>query len=457
MTDEEHHARLDAVQAEISALAAAAFEELMQRISDGEAPREALAAVTATFHGEYAEALAREFGRLLGRPVSPEEIRALPIGEVKLSDKLYRQASETSAVARTIIRNHLQGFQDAPALALKLYEGYQFQDDPLKVTVALPKYLREAMRDPAIDTGLRQLFARIRATNLKTPGLWAAYLQALDAIEKGAGKARLKKLLKVAWYERNRYFAHRIAQTELHSAYETEKAMEFMADDSLHWVQVRMSKTHPRMDICDFHAKLDKYGMGSGVYPKAEAPKPTFHPFCRCIVNPRWDLEGEAKPRQHAERAFFEALPAGEGRKVTGSHNKLQRILDGEDWEKLVNGNADPLYRFRRVGEVGRTALGAKLHPVNSIYETAKSGGDYSKHYERYKNEYLPRLHRASRSYEKVISEHAAWIKNPALKLGEDFDADLVRFYTEIKWPGDIARNQAYKAIIEERTHGNGT
>lgn len=208
MTDEEHHARLDAVRAEISALAAAAFEELMQRISDGEAPREALAAVTATFHGEYAEALAREFGRLLGRPVSPEEIRALPIGEVKLSDKLYRQASETSAVARTIIRNHLQGFQDAPALALKLYEGYQFQDDPLKVTAALPKYLREAMRDPAIDTGLRQLFARIRATNLKTPGLWAAYLQALDAIEKGAGEARLKKLLKVAWYERNRYFAH---------------------------------------------------------------------------------------------------------------------------------------------------------------------------------------------------------------------------------------------------------
>ncbi|UZR29072.1 structural protein [Methylococcus mesophilus] len=354
MTDEEHQAQLDAVQAEISALAAAAFEELMQRLREGEAPREALAAVTATFHGEYAEALAREFSVVLKRTVSVEEIRALPLGALKLSDKLYRQASETSAVARTIIRNHLQGFQDARTLALKLYEGYQFHDDPLKVTAALPKYLREAMRDPAIDTGLRQLFARIRATNLKTPGLRAAYLQALDAIEKGAGEARLRKLLKIAWYERNRYFANRIAQTELHAAYEDQKALEFMADDSLHWVQVRMSKTHPRTDICDLHSKLDKYGMGPGVYPKAEAPKPTFHPFCRCILVPRWDLEGEGRARKHAERAFFEALPAGEARKVAGSHDRLQRILAGEDWEKVINGNADPLYRFRRVGEVIR-------------------------------------------------------------------------------------------------------
>jgi hypothetical protein len=372
MTDEDHQAQLDAVQAEIAALAAAAFEELMQRLRDGQAPREALAAVTATFQGQYSEALAREFGRLLGRSVSPDEIRALPVGDLKLSDRLYRQSRETSAVARTIIQNHAQGFQDARKLALQLYEDYEFKTDPLKVKAALPKYLREAMQDPAIDGGLRLLFAKIRATNLKTPGLRAAYLQALDAIEKGAGEAWLKKLLKIAWYERNRYFANRIAQTELHRAYEDEKAREFMADDSLRWVQVRLSRAPRRTDICDLHARLDKFGLGPGVYPKAEAPKPTFHPFCRCALVPRWDLEGEGKARPHAERAFFESLPADEGRKVAGSFDKLRRILDGENWEKVIDGNTDPLYRLQRVGDTMKPVNAAAESMLKSLIDRAR-------------------------------------------------------------------------------------
>ena len=95
---------------------------------------------------------------------------------------------------------------------------------------------------------------------------------------------------------------------------------------------------------------------------------------------------------------------------------------------------------------------------MKSIFETAKSGGEYSKHYERYKGEYLSRLRRAARSYEKVIAEHEEWIKNPAIKLKDRNDADYVRLYTEGKWPDDIARNRAYKiiieGIIEERKHG---
>ena len=95
---------------------------------------------------------------------------------------------------------------------------------------------------------------------------------------------------------------------------------------------------------------------------------------------------------------------------------------------------------------------------MNTVHETAKSGGEYSKHYERYKDEYLSRLRRAARSYDKVIAEHEEWIKNPESKLGNDKDPDYVRLYTEGKWPDDIARNRAYKSIIEgiieERTHG---
>jgi hypothetical protein len=93
-----------------------------------------------------------------------------------------------------------------------------------------------------------------------------------------------------------------------------------------------------------------------------------------------------------------------------------------------------------------------------SIYETAKAGGEYFKFYEHYWDVYLARLRRASKSYEKVIAEHEAWIKNPSLKLGEEMPELVVKRYVEGKWPRDIARNLAYKAIIdgiiEERTHG---
>lgn len=106
-----------------------------------------------------------------------------------------------------------------------------------------------------------------------------------------------------------------------------------------------------------------------------------------------------------------------------------------------------------------KEAEAAGLLPMEkSAYEIAKSGGDYSKFYERYQSEYLPRLQRAVKSYDKVIVEHEKWIRNPSLKLGTDASPEVVRRYAEDKWPRDIARNLAYKSIIkgiiEERKNG---
>lgn len=107
--------------------------------------------------------------------------------------------------------------------------------------------------------------------------------------------------------------------------------------------------------------------------------------------------------------------------------------------------------KLRAVGErlLEESAIGANLLLMSKdAYAIAKSGGDYAKHYERYKNEYASRLKRAIRSYELVIQEHQEWIENPSLKLSEDMDENLVRLYVEKKWPADMARNQAYKDII---------
>ena len=38
-----------------------------------------------------------------------------------------------------------------------------------------------------------------------------------------------------------------------------------------------LSPNHPRVDICDMHASVNRFGLGRGVYPKGKNPWPA-HP-----------------------------------------------------------------------------------------------------------------------------------------------------------------------------------
>lgn len=177
----------------------------------------------------------------------------------------------------------------------------------------------------------------------------------------------LEKQLKIAFYERNRYFANRIARTELHRNYTDQVARELMDDDQMEYVQWRLSSTHPKTDICDRHAKLDAYGLGPGVYPKTDAPKPPAHPFCRCLLAPRVDLVPAQPPRfdPTAERRFLAKLDPKEARDVAGSWEKRRRVLeDGATLEDLYNAGKDELYRWKRLGEFGQDGRMGNTKPI---------------------------------------------------------------------------------------------
>lgn len=354
MTSEQEQALLDQTAARIRALTETAYADLIQRIQNGEAPRDAIAAVTAGFAGEYYAELSVAFSAMLAKTIGAAEIKAWPVGEVALSERLYAHTREVNAATERLIRNHREGFVQARTLALQIYEGYEFQVDPLQVKARLPKYLRLALRDPAISQGYSQILARIRANQLKTPALRAAYLQAIDALEAGAGAERLQKMARIAWYERNRYFANRIAQTELHRAYEDQKAIEMMDDQELAWVQIKLSVTHHKPDVCDYHARLDRYGQGPGVYPKAEAPKPGFHPFCRCRAIPRYDIDADTPQvyRRGAHITLMQSLSDYDQRLVAGSRDRLKRFRDGESIESIHDQATRKEYRLKRLGDI---------------------------------------------------------------------------------------------------------
>jgi hypothetical protein len=308
MTDAEHLAALNLTAEDLARITEAAYRKVLDNLETGMEPRKAVAAVMAEtmakWNADFLGIVGRALSERLARSVGPAELKAYPVGGLALSKRLYHNAKEVSAIVNNLITQARQGWHSARELALDIYEGYGFKaKEPLEVKAPLPKYLRAAFGDDAafqalwehdytgktlralaedvqVGPALARLYARIKANNLKTPYLKAGYLQALDDLEAGKGMMRLAGQLKFAFYERNRYFANRIAQTEIHRAQSTARAAELMAEANLHWVQVKLSQTHKIVDVCDLHARLNQYGLGPGIYPKAKCPQPPFHPHC---------------------------------------------------------------------------------------------------------------------------------------------------------------------------------
>ena len=354
---------LDLTAEQIGTLTRKAFKDLLKRISDGQDPRDAISSIMQGFDPAYREVLAKSFTKALGDFVGADELVSYPVGEVSLSQALYQHAREISAAVRQIVFEHAAGWQDARKLALDIYEGYGFRggDDPLqwpKGSDKWPKYMQRAVvTDPASYRGWLNV-ARQGVSSIKTPALKAAYTELLDAVENGAGEKALTRKLDVAFQEQMRFRANRIAQTELHRQWMDKQAAEIMGDETISVVQFRMADSHPKTDICDCFAKQDKYGLGPGLYPKAKAPKPPLHPFCRCRwVSKRLLSADNAREDPDAERKYLRAMAEREGvskaARVIGSKDKLLRVLNKKaSVEEVFNQYRPVPYQLGRMGGV---------------------------------------------------------------------------------------------------------
>ena len=364
MTPEEERAALQAAADAIDADISKAFDELVVLIRSGVSPRDAVDRVLATFSGAMAETMAAALTAIIGQQIGAAAAMQFQVGAVQLSAKLYAQASATSVIVAEIVRQHVAGFQDARELARQLYEGYSFRPpnaEPIRFSPGnprLPRYLREALlQDGSLQAQIARAFAGLQVDGLRTDGLRAAYaeaLAALDKIQDGIGAKRLEKRLEIAFYERMRYFANRIAQTELHRAYANREAAIIMADDDIEFVQVRRAPGPQEPCICVLYTGRNLYGLGPGVYPKAEAPLPPYHPHCRCVTSPRLDLTGrKAQPMDpEGDRYFLRRLGSPMADRVVGSQAKLERVMAGDSVYKVVNANVDPAYRTKTMAGV---------------------------------------------------------------------------------------------------------
>ena len=151
-------------------------------------------------------------------------------------------------------------------------------------------------------------------------------------------------------------------------------------------------------------------------------------------------------------------LPPKEARDVAGSWEKLARAKGGQTLEEIYNEGKDPLYRWRRMGDILPPEIATEAGAaVSNAYEVAKAGGRHFGTYERFKSARTHEIEKSIRSLEQRIIEHKDKIKNPNKYVEPTIQPlhldDLVSRY----WPREIADLRAkiavFQGILKERQH----
>ena len=305
----------------------------------------------ASFSDEFWADFLKAYNKANGAQLSLDELMSLRADKISLSDALYTGLKQSKNSVKSVIKTAIKEQKSANELAKMLFEGYDFKADPLKVKTKYPKYLWEKS-------------AKTKVKNIKTPALRAAYSKLL----KDESKLVADRALKIAGYEKARYYAKRIALNETARAYNDARAFEYSSSKDIQVVKIQMSKTHPRTDICDYYASVDKYGLGAGVYPKDKAPVPPFHPFCRCQMIPRYSHE-YAKPKlnANADKEYLEGLKEWQRARILGSKDKANEALKTGDINSVFNAMKPERYKVKSIDEVAKN-LGI-ISPLNKANE----------------------------------------------------------------------------------------
>ncbi len=136
-----------------------------------------------------------------------------------------------------------------------------------------------------VEKYLKKLSRRGTYTASKT-----TFEKILKAVEEGTTKL-IDKAVKWWTYDKQLYRLKAIAQTENANAYHLSQIQATEGDPDIIGYQWRLSRSHPRPDICDVYASID-YGLGKGVFPKDKVPRQKAHPFCLCYLLPKVKRKG---------------------------------------------------------------------------------------------------------------------------------------------------------------------
>ena len=176
-------------------------------------------------------------------------------------------------------------------------ENLQGEEFARVLKEAIPKWLEEFEKSVLgllANKEMREDFKQLRKKIEKyiekrsREGTYFAGKQLLKEVEKAVSEGKKELLEKaVRWwlYDKQLYRLKTIAWTESAHAYLRTVVALTQDDPDVAGYQWRLSRSHPRPDICDVYANVD-YGLGRGVHPKDKLPPHPAHPHCMCYLVP---------------------------------------------------------------------------------------------------------------------------------------------------------------------------
>ena len=163
----------------------------------------------------------------------------------------------------------LKQLEDAARGYIKNPEMKEIWEETVK---QVEKYINQLSREGTY-TASRTVFEKIR-----------------KAVEKGNEKL-IDRAVKWWTYDKQLYRLKVISQTENARAYHLAQIEITKDNPYIVGYQWRLSRSHPRPDICDVYANVD-YGLGKGVFPKDKVPRQKAHPLCLCYLLPKVERKG---------------------------------------------------------------------------------------------------------------------------------------------------------------------
>ena len=228
-------------------------------------------------------------------PVVEEVIRHRYPDGLNLSERLWNWDAETRRGVAEIISQGIRLKRSAQGIAYEIENYLRIHgkiDDEIKEKwlKRLEEVARASVRDLEARKKLQRLLKRLEKdlNKLKDELSIAERKSLIETIKKAIeeGKEELiERAIKVFLQKQSLRRLKTITQTEMAHTFHRVQIRATEKDPYLVGYRWKLSKAHPKPDICDVYANVN-YGLGKGVWPKDKVPKAKPHPHCLCYLLP---------------------------------------------------------------------------------------------------------------------------------------------------------------------------
>lgn len=161
--------------------------------------------------------------------------------------------------------------------------------------------------------------------------------------------------------------ATRVFRTEINRAHGGAYVAAAEQDPDVAGVRFKLGRGHPRIDICDMHAQVNRYGLGPGVYPTSNHPWPA-HPETLSFVEVVYhdEITEEDRAGKEDRLAWLLRQAPGTQEAVLGSRKKRAALIDGHLRESQITTPWNILReRYEKQG-INTASMGQNLRAPNA-------------------------------------------------------------------------------------------